>query len=358
MESLRTPGSLPGVRRETAPVKVVPAVLITVAIISIATSLLIALVVGSGEPTTREHSGAPAIASFEPSKRAMPAECPGTHRDSLGDSYQTPVVPVLLVHGAGSSQRVWTRKRIDGATNLLDSLKETWPGPIYRFNYESDATQWVTDPQIGPLLADALECITGAAGGPSVAVTHSLGSLAIRDALARIDEPSTSVVSTVITIASLEEGSELLAKYHAGNPTLNGLLAQLGSGCDANSRQSKTDMCGLLKLPDSGAGRGLAAGSAELAALAPWPDGIRIYAIAGDAEIDDPVLMLFGAGDLLTGDAVVSVASATAASTEEPFVVHCKINLSGLPSAPCLHHNLSANGEIIDAVIAILVPRI
>jgi pimeloyl-ACP methyl ester carboxylesterase len=106
--------------------------------------------------------------------------------------------PVLLVHGYGASESVWTP--------LRRALAEAGFGYIVSFNYNSFATDPVA--VSAELTCQAMRALA-AAGAPRVhLIGHSLGGLIVRCALAA-NAALSSQTASAVTIASPHRGAYL-----------------------------------------------------------------------------------------------------------------------------------------------------
>ena len=216
----------------------------------------------------------------------------------------------------------------------MTAIKGAVPGvTTVTFNYKAANTDWVTNPAIGPQLA---QCITWLArtsladGGPGqvIIVAHSLGGLAVRCAVdaacvqngGKGPAADPSMIGLVITLGTPNTGSMLasaatsFASGYKGPKTrakpagpienLDWLLCQHIRGCE-----------GVALGYDSPAARAMQPGSAQLdpAVLKPLPSSIPLDAIAGKISLTT-TLLTAGLYALPTGadvgDAVVSVGSA------------------------------------------------
>jgi pimeloyl-ACP methyl ester carboxylesterase len=158
--------------------------------------------------------------------------------------------PVVLVHGYGATESVWTP--------LRRALAEAGFGHIVGFNYNSFATDPVA--VSAELTRQALQALA-AAGAPRVhLIGHSLGGLIVRCALAA-NAALSSQTASAVTIASPHRGA---------------YLARVAPGRCARIMHQGPRWC----LPDAAAPR-------PERWLAYYSDGDRVVPPAS-ARLDDP----------------------------------------------------------------------
>jgi pimeloyl-ACP methyl ester carboxylesterase len=249
-------------------------------------------------------------------------------------------VPVLLIHGWTSQSNVSNpddrtgafSHRIDlspipGTTvsvsrSLLGQLQNLPGAAVFTFDYHPYSGRWVDDTHLGPALGKVIDCLYRAGGGEKVIlVGHSMGGLVARYAA----ESRAAEISTVVTFGTPETGSlaaELLdTALAAGSASAQaiGMLRMILSVCGRLSTSSITTdtLCDWLpafvRAFDSAAGRALRAGSPQLGALPPFPGGVRVDALAGDATLTSRGSGWFAlpsAGDIAIGDVIVTAGSA------------------------------------------------
>jgi pimeloyl-ACP methyl ester carboxylesterase len=259
-------------------------------------------------------------------------------------------VPVILVHGWNGAANTFSSPISlfadsgDGGDGIkipfsfIGRLQKTPGLAVYTFDYSAYSNRWVDDANIGPKLAQAIECLTNHYGTKAQIVAHSMGGLATRYALDQNDSGGAKMstrVSGVSTFGTPNTGSEI-ATAVAGALGLNNsappsgdnalrvagwLLAKICGRQITAGTKTLTAPCSLLPSwaagLDSDAATAMRVGSAQLAALPTWPSGITVTAIDGKTMIHG--ISLFGAvgpaSGLDAGDMIVPVSSATAGST-------------------------------------------
>lgn len=305
------------------------------------------------------------------------AGCPGVElasflADDLGPDgtpvHATPMArwhPVVLIHGftghatheafrSGAFSHVIDMYAGSGditldARSLVGQLQEVPGAAVYTFDYHAASARWVTDPAIGDALAAALTCLTDAYGTTVVAVAHSMGGLALRQAMNLKDDagrPVSERVSDVVTFGTPNTGSAVDAAVGRGldaaaTTSEQAMLVRLlALSCGARATVDADDdrvVCSLFGNPgrlfDSAAGRALRSGSAELAALPAWPSDVRVTALAGNTVLQRSEVTWWGLapsrplGSVAAGDLIVGVDSATV-NTYESYQATCTFELN------------------------------
>lgn len=269
-------------------------------------------------------------------------------------------VPVLVVHGwTGNSAHIgdpvgnFSKKADLGAigapvtpssrtvVGMLQYLNGT---DVHTFDYSEIAGDWVTNERIYGSLAESIACLADRSGQDVIVIAHSMGGLALRQALGSapglVDK-----VSRVITFGTPNTGSDLALGAAAGISTATKLPGQVGAllvrqalkscGEISTVRIATGTPCDFLPAParafDSAAGKALRTGSAELQELPDWPSGLTVHALAGDTTFTIARGGFLGLSiateDVSFGDVIVSKESATAGSTTQDFA-KCRYTIS------------------------------
>ena len=262
--------------------------------------------------------------------------------------------PVLLVHGFSGGPGDFSRAARNGQSmvHALGSLDRV---AIATFDYSSSALEWVTDPRIGPALADSIACLSHQSGHDVIVVADSMGGLAVRYAQGQtVDGTRISrLLERVVTVGTPSEGSQLLSiAGTAAAPAFDALLDGARELCgNPETKRPTRKLCDLLGAEGTPAVQGLVPGSAELAALPVWAPGLVVHSDAANLTLYVSALGM--EQSFAVGDIVVSVDSATADASvgESPFVVNCRSTLDGAVSAvdhsPCAHGNELSNRRIV-----------
>jgi pimeloyl-ACP methyl ester carboxylesterase len=261
--------------------------------------------------------------------------------------------PVLFVHGFAGGPSNFRAER-DDRPSMLETVGHVRGVATYTFGYSAHSLAWVTDPAIGPALADAITCVAGEHARRVVVVAHSMGGLATQFAQGQaIDgHPVAGRIERIITVGTPFEGAQLLSfASGAGGVIFNEISDAALTACDEEDRQRRArNFCGLLGTTETPAVQAMIPGSASLDALPPWQPDLARYPIAGDIDVTVGVFGLqqvFGVGDL-----AVSVDSAVAGASRGvvPFVAGCHSSLFDLITAiddsSCSHTNELANRRV------------
>lgn len=235
-----------------------------------------------------------------------------------------------------------------GDRSLVGQLQDVPGAAVYTFDYHTASARWVTDPAIGDALAEALTCLSDAYGTPVVAIAHSMGGLALRQAMHLTDDAGVPVaerVSDVVTFGTPNTGSEVSAAVGRGldAATTSGpgmLVRLLALACGAKATADADDdgvVCGLFGNPgrmfESEAGRALRSGSSQLAELPAWPSEVRVTALAGNTVLQRSEVTWWGLApsrplaSVAAGDVIVGVDSATV-NTFESYQATCTFELN------------------------------
>lgn len=283
-------------------------------------------------------------------------------------------VPVVFVHGITDSAGLWSKETLDGGATLAQGVDELEGTSVFAFDYSDASIDWVTDSRIGPSLAESIRCLHDASGNQVVLVAHSMGGLAIQQAL---QGDVAGMVAHITTIATPFEGSHILTalndRLRPTNVTQTGrMLAQILLAYCANRTQRSYEGearfgCGAVGVPNSPVGTALMEGSDEIAALPAWPASIPTFRVAGDMTLAlspgvGPVpARTIGAGDIAV--AIDSALSDTVPDSANPLTIPCDGNINPFSGrfmlkVRCYHSNLPLDREVIDAVLAQVEPAV
>lgn len=273
-------------------------------------------------------------------------------------------LPIILVHGFAGSPSAFDQASIVLEGSGLDVS-------LQPFDYSSQNTQWVDHPRIGPRLRQWIVCLsdvsqTNGGLGRVAVLAHSMGGLATRFALAGPSVPADMAdrVALVATLGTPHRGSLLAGPNDDGS---------LGARVARTLVERFVDWVFPFVHLDSPAGRALATGSFQLASLPPWPDGVAVWAGAGQFVAEQR--FLFFSREDYFGDIPVSVPSATAMAPVHdglggPEVVRCRLpvplDLGGpgvqlaisyaVASNPglldCYHGRLTGSRSFLDPIVA------
>lgn len=319
-------------------------------------------------------------------------------------------VPIIMIHGwTGISTHENKREgafsdKIDLSTDptadvraessLIGRLQAVPGAAVYTFDYHEDSAKWVSNPNIGPALGTAIDCLHRETDEKVIVVAHSMGGLATRYALTPKGGSRADEVSSVITFGTPNTGS-LIALLAAGaldagatvNPRLAVLRLVLAACGEASSKSLNTGtICDLLdrrvRAADSDAGRALRTGSEELDDLAPFPSDVDVHALASETT-----LIVHGLGwfaiplpifRVPMGDLVVTADSAThGADTMDMATCAYRLGAVHAPSGrigllmgttalgdvarpitdmfgPCFHENLMRTKQLTDQAVGVV----
>ena len=217
-------------------------------------------------------------------------------------------VPVLMVHGFNSNADMWR-----GTGSMTDALKSIGEIQLSYFDYSAANSQWVTDPAIGPSLAQTIDCLSQASlkeggVGKVIVIGHSMGGLATRYAASQVvnGRKVANEIGLVITL---------------GTPHLGSLLGNLGTELAMLPCRAAANMIpplGIFVTPDdclaNMAMKGLRVGSRELRELPPFPPTIPVRSIAGNTKFFMQLFLTDVVKENL-GDLVVGTSSALSEAT-------------------------------------------
>ena len=204
----------------------------------------------------------------------------------------------------------------DVKSSLIGVAQQVPGAQVYAFDYSQVDSHWVTDPYIGPKLAKGIECLAEAYGNKVVLVGHSMGGLAIREAMSHetsAGTPVSELVSQVFTVATPNTGS--VYADISGTAIENATTSKIGAlrlpakfVWDAlgicNSLYQANVKCTpipALNVFRGEGGQALRTGSQELRDLAPMPENVNYTAVSGNVQLGG--FSLFGK----TSDPIVSV---------------------------------------------------
>lgn len=312
----------------------------------------------------------PARAAAGPAASAV--ACDQESADGPGHDAQTLAgsVPVLFVHGMASGPGVWSA----GTDSLGAQVAGIAGATSWAFDYSSAALDWVTDPRIGPALANAISCLARTSGHRVIIVAHSMGGLATQDAVAQPDPNGGLVaqhVAEVVTLGTPFLGSAMLSVAQNGIDSLESTARRfdqsLGTGTEAAivaelsgcaklaAPNNLSNPCGIESVFGSPVGTALEYESDQIGALPAWPTGLPVLPIAGAIDLRVGVSKL--AVDLPLGDGVVTLNSATAHHTAGVASIQLTchgVGVSELAASPCNHVNLERNPAVGTAVRAVV----
>ncbi|HEU5122056.1 MAG TPA: hypothetical protein VFT59_04370 [Candidatus Saccharimonadales bacterium] len=269
-----------------------------------------------------------------PSKAEQSSDCA---------SGQGEKVPVLMVHGLNSNTTVW---KSDGSSleAVIGRVKDAVI--VTPFDYEHHNNEWVTSKQIGPALAEYIDCLAqnslkSGGKGKVIVLAHSMGGLATRYAANQ-------------TVGGRKVADSLGLVITIGTPHAGSLLANL---CNELAKvNAKPGQCQGTAIP------ALKMGSKELAALPPFPPSVPVKSIVGDVTLNAVILPPVATLPTYTripldSDIVVPVRSASMLATEsgrgdggKRFSCDGWIPIPSHSDAPCEHNNLLKMPEVQEEV--------
>lgn len=274
-------------------------------------------------------------------------------------------VPVLKVHGYTGSPAVWD-VGYPSMTTALGKLPHLYQAS---FDYSDANRQWVTDPRIGPALADKIACLAASSradggAGKVIVIAHSEGGLATRFAAAQTRDGHriSDLLGLVITLGTPNRGSFLVRGGAVGisEKAFNDLVIAACYTVEAGTTltgimQGTGNYCALPNASDS-ASQAFVPGSEQLSQLSPFPSSVPVRAIAG--VIDSVTVPIVYASVSLSGigDGVVAPDSALFGAAHPELgggaiVVHCGPWVLSLSPPGCTHGNEPNSPLTIAAVI-------
>lgn len=233
---------------------------------------------------------------------------------------------IMTVHGFTGDPGAFSESGETGSMNdsirMVDKVNLVDP-----FDYRDHNTKWVTDENIGPALAKQINCLSSAskeAGGDGkiIVVAHSMGGLALREALNQANPVYVKPEKVGLAI--------MLGTPHRGAPRAN--------------------WCWVLPcLPFSSAANAMRVNSSELVKLPRLPHWVPLRAIAGNIKRSER-------GGT---DGVVRVDSATDEyTTDYPgdgrVVINCSRVWPPWAAPSCRHEDLPKDTQIQASVIQAL----
>jgi pimeloyl-ACP methyl ester carboxylesterase len=269
-------------------------------------------------------------------------------------------IPVIFVHGILSSPATW---KPDTPGSLAWQTATTPGVTAWTFDYAHRAEDWVTNPVIGPALAQAIGCLASVSGHQVLVVAHSMGGLATQYAMGMPDSSAAGHVGEMITLGTPYTGSQILSDMESlvhggdeaaafgGDPEITAFAEALLSACAGIATHTDSNPCSVVSVLDAPVGTALDTNSAAIKALPPLPATLPVLDIAGNMDL------LVGVGSLGVhvhpGDIAVMLPSATAHNTTStPFVLSCSTTLPHALGAPCFHSDLMNAPSVIARVLS------
>lgn len=248
-------------------------------------------------------------------------------------------VPVILVHGLVGNAGAWGDP--SDSKSMVNTIKKI-PG-VYLdevFDYSSTNTKWVTDSNIGPRLANRIDCLAQASDREPVVVGHSMGGAAAR-------------LASSLTVNGRKVANEFGMLITLGTPNLGSGWANVGTDfirslCPVRPVLDHS-VCDFGQIS---ALKGLRENSEELKNL-PWmPRSVPVLAIAGDVSLR---VNIFNASithdtesDLVVdkNSALQDIRTTSAGGGSKTFA--CTMDHLQFPD--CWHSGLTSNGDVIQTV--------
>lgn len=265
-------------------------------------------------------------------------------------------VPVVLVHGLGSSGSVWGSNSADDSKMLQTLHKISGLYVDTPFDYSNENTKWVSNDQIGPRLARRIDCLATAskqAGGSGkvIVIGHSMGGLATRYAASQVvnGHKVSDEVGYLITIGTPNLGSS----------EANIATSFLESLCDPEASASQEAACYSVINSDLSALTGLQSFGSEIKALPAMPSNVPVLAIAGNATLHLHIIKTIASwttnSDLVVGKSSALQGGRATSQFGGTTTVPCDSNVPLTHSFPtCMHTNLPHDPTVEQTVTATL----
>ena len=244
---------------------------------------------------------------------------------------------VLMIHGWTGTTEAWTQP-IDRAVNqhvrpvyrsFADQVRRMGSTDVWLLDYHDSSTRWVTDPAVGGVVAEAIDCLADAYDRPIGVAAHSMGGLAVRQVAG--EDARHERIAGLVTFGTPHTGSDHALAFATAlgmttqssafdwvTPAVVQVLRACGIGTRlvAGACEALGD---LIEAVDTPAGRALLTGSRELAALPDLPTSLDSLSLAGDVEVVHQVSGGLFYQDLTSvelGDMAVFGSSATATGAQ------------------------------------------
>lgn len=247
-------------------------------------------------------------------------------------------IPMLLIHGLNGFEAMWGDDK--ALTSMYAAVR--MPNVIrLTFDYKNVNSEWVTNKDIGPKLAERIDCLAqnslaGKGKGKVIVVAHSMGGLAARFALSQTVQGRkvADEVGLVITIGTPHDGSFW--------PNLCEELKKV---------KVEPPLCHGSAIP------ALRLGSKELAELPLFPVSVPVKALSGNVSVMTVILPSAFVPTPVPvptfSDLAVAVKSADKYATttyqgdgRRTFDCIAWVPVPGSSDAPCEHANLLKMPEI------------
>ncbi|MDO5722652.1 MAG: hypothetical protein Q4P06_08975 [Actinomycetaceae bacterium] len=263
------------------------------------------------------------------------------------------VTPIVVVHGWTSHGRhdeertsnfsTYVDRQANGRSGELfakDEIKSSFIGKlqqipgaaVYMFDYGQVSSRWVTDEQIGTKLAKGIECLAQNYDNQAVVVGHSMGGLALREALSQPSADGTLVadkVSRAVTFGTPNDGTAIMdyafkavdgAMLVPGVNVPVGIVKLVLSECSKRADATGEFCFGVGGPVDAAYSEGAMAmlpGSPQITRLAKWPESVDYVALAGHINLGGFTLFGHSSKRLIDlGDMAVNYSSAISGGKE------------------------------------------